>query len=141
VLIYLDSNIVVYLVEDMPDFTPQADALVASFADEGHQLAVSHLVRMECRTGAMLSGDPAVLEAYDEFFADVQHQVLELTSAVFDLAAELRARYRIAAMDVLHLATAVIAGCDAFATDDRHLPSLPDLPIVPLPSAGTFREA
>jgi predicted nucleic acid-binding protein len=141
VLIYLDSNIVIYLVEDMPDFTPRADALVASLADGGHQLAVSHLVRMECRTGAMLSGAPAILEDYDEFFADVQHQVLELTSAVFDLAAELRAQHGIAAMDALHLATALVAGCDAFATNDDHLPSLPELPIVPLPSAGTLREA
>lgn len=140
-LIYLDSNIVVYLVEDMPVFSPQADALIASLADEGHWLAVSHLVRMECRTGAMLSGDPALLGDYDEFFADVRHQVLELPSEVFDLAAELRARHRIAAVDALHLATAVVAGCDAFATNDRHIPSLPNMPVIPLPSAAASPEA
>jgi predicted nucleic acid-binding protein len=52
------------------------------------------------------------------------------------LAAQLRARTGIRVPDTLQLAAALSAGCTAFVTNDRALPSLPGLPVVQLGAVG-----
>ncbi|WP_295455473.1 PIN domain-containing protein [uncultured Thiodictyon sp.] len=44
-----------------------------------------------------------------------------LSRPVFDLATDLRARYRLKTADAMHLAAAIIYGCDEFWTNDRRL--------------------
>jgi predicted nucleic acid-binding protein len=129
-LIYLDSNIVVYLVEDVPHFGPRTAALVAQLADRGDQLAVSHLVRMECKVGALSRGDVALLQDYVTFFSGIALRVLELPSEVFDRAAELRASSSLGAMDALHLAAAIVGGCEVFLTNDQRLAAFPDISVM-----------
>jgi len=40
---------------------------------------------------------------------------------IAEQAARLRAQYRLRTPDAIHIATAMIAGCDAFLTNDRDL--------------------
>lgn len=47
--------------------------------------------------------------------------ILEVDSRVAVRAAELRARLQIKPMDALHVATAIVAGAEAFLTNDRRL--------------------
>lgn len=133
-LIYLDSNIVVYLVEDLTEFSPQAAGMVARLADQGHRFAVSHLVRMECRVGALRSDDPSLIQAYESFFDAVKYRILDFPSEVFDHAADIRATHRVAALDALHLAAAVAGGCDAFLTNDTSLASFDEIAVILLSS-------
>lgn len=53
------------------------------------------------------------------FFAAVGS--LPVTTAVFDRAAELRAHHNIRTPDAIHLAAALIHGCDEFWTNDDRL--------------------
>lgn len=74
---------------------------------------------MECRVGAYQLGDAELLRRYDDFFA--RTTMFSMTAAVFDRAAELRARHRIKTPDALHLAAALEHGCDEFWTNDDRL--------------------
>jgi predicted nucleic acid-binding protein len=132
-LIYLDSNVVIYMVEQFAELTLRASGAVASLADQGHTFAVSHLVRMECRVGPLLRGDEGLLEEHEAFLARMVSETLDLPAQAFDRAAQIRAAYRIPALDALHLAAAVEGECGAFLTNDAALACFPDLDVILLP--------
>ena len=129
-LIYLDTNIVVYLVERPLDLGSRATALITELKARGDQFAISHVVRMECKVKPLASRDHHQLGAYDAFFAGGALLTLELTGEVFDRAAEIRAFHSLRALDALHLAAALVGGCEAFLTNDARLSSFPDLRVM-----------
>jgi hypothetical protein len=49
VIVCLDSNVVIYLVENDPAWGPKAANRVAALRANGDELAVSDLTRLECR--------------------------------------------------------------------------------------------
>ncbi len=132
-LIYLDTNIVIYLVEQPPGLGPRATARINTLYSAGDQAAVSDLVRMECRVRPLALSDAVTLGEFDTFFASADVQVLALTAAVWDRAAEVRAQYRFRALVAIHLAAAVEHGCDVFLTNDVRLSSFPDVSVEVLP--------
>jgi predicted nucleic acid-binding protein len=56
--------------------------------------------------------------------------VLEIDRDIARLAADLRARYRVATADGLQLATALKTGAAAFLTNDRRLQRVQDLAVL-----------
>jgi predicted nucleic acid-binding protein len=133
VLVYLDSNIVIYLIEQPAQFGPRASARIAKLAAAGDRLVVSDLTRLECRGNAVASGDQATLAQYDAFFSQAVERVMPLTTAVVDRATIIRGQYRFKTPDAVHLAAAVEAGCQVFLTNDFRLSAFPDLTVEPLP--------
>lgn len=117
--VYLDSCIVIYLLEGSPQL--QQGIAGALEADEGRapHIRVSDLTRLECRVGPLRRADHLLLAEYDAFFAQRQVICLALTAAVFDLAAELRAQYKLKTPDALHLAAAIRGSCDEIWTGDE----------------------
>jgi predicted nucleic acid-binding protein len=130
--VYLDSNIVISLIEGG---SAEKSALVARLGElagaEGC-CVVTDLVRLECRVKPMAIGDAALLRDYDQYFASPDVAVAALTASTYDRATEIRARYRFAVADSLHLAAAIEAGCQVFVTGDTQLAGFPDIRIAPL---------
>src|SRR5258708_3784388 len=83
---------------------------------------LSDLVRLECRVGPLRQGDQATLARFDQFFASAF--IGPLTSAIYDLATELRASHRFKTPDALHVAAAIIHGCEEFWTNDHRLKAI-----------------
>lgn len=119
--VYLDSNIVVYLIEQRPDFGPRASSHLAELQACAGEIVVSDLTRFECRFYPLSLGDYATLQLYDEFFEASAVHVISLTTSVCDRATEIRARRRFKTPDALHLAAAIEAGCERFLTNDLRL--------------------
>lgn len=113
-MIYLDSCIVVYLVEKHPAFYAQLDRSLRQHAPIG--FAISPLVVLECLVGPLKQGDAALGERYERFFTAVTS--LPNDEAVFREAAWLRAHFGIKTPDALHLAVANRNGCMQFWTND-----------------------
>ena len=101
--VYLDSCIVIYLIEGNPENRAAAEAALQAHPPAA--TVVSDLVRLECRVGPLRKGDHVLLERFDNFFASTA--VMPLGSAVYDLAAELRAQHRIKTPDAIHAAAAI----------------------------------
>jgi uncharacterized protein len=129
VLIFLDSNIVIYLIEQPADWGIAASARVETILDAGDQMVVSDLVRMECRVRPLALHDSQGLADFDEFFASEKLQVAPITAATCDRAAAIRAKQRFRPLDALHLAAAIESGCAGFLTHDQRLSGFPDIPI------------
>jgi predicted nucleic acid-binding protein len=123
-IVYLDTNIVIYAVEQNPVFGPKARTRLATARAAGDTLMISDLTRMECLVGPLKSGDAAVEADFRTFFAVTN--VVAVTAAVCDRAARIRASHNFRPMDALQLA-AVEHGASIFLTADARLRSFTGL--------------
>ncbi len=132
-LFYLDTAILIYFIEQKGTFQARAAQRLARLQAAGGEVAISDLVRMECRVGPLRSGDVSGLADFDAFFANPDVRIVPLTHAVFDRAAEIRARYSFKTPDSIHLAAAIEPGCDRFLTHDARLSRFTGITIEILP--------
>ena len=102
-LIFLDTNIIIYLIEQPALWGSRAMARIVTIRAMGHPMAVSDLVRLECRVKPLSQGMATVLADYDKFFAASDVRVITLTTAVIDRATMIRSRHGYKLADALHL--------------------------------------
>ena len=115
---YLDAAPIIYLIEQSQPF---ATAIRSKLAAPGIVPLTSELARLECRVKPMRDGNQALLQDFDDYFANTIAEIFPLTRDVADLATEIRAQYNFKTPDSLHLAAAVISNCDIFMTNDQRL--------------------
>jgi predicted nucleic acid-binding protein len=126
-IIYLDTNIVIYTVEYNPIFGPKVRTRLATARTAGDSLMISDLTRMECLVGPLKSGDSNVEADFHAFFSVTN--VIHITAAVCDRAARIRATHSFKSMDALQLAAGVEHGASIFLTADAQLKSFTGLTI------------
>jgi uncharacterized protein len=121
--ICLDTNCVIYLVEKNPLWTPKIVTRLAAAKAAGDTLAVSDLARSECLICPLNDGDAAVLADYQRFFSSSAVEMLPMTAAVCERAAEIRVASALKNKlpDALHLAAALEHGYGLFLTNDGPL--------------------
>jgi hypothetical protein len=78
-LIYLDSCLVIYLVENHPRWGERIAGAIARV--EAERFSISSLVKCECLVGPMKRGDPALEHAYSQLFD--QFALLPLPDPVY----------------------------------------------------------
>jgi predicted nucleic acid-binding protein len=87
---------------------------------------------MECRVLPVRLGDLQLLSDYEAFFSIQIHEIVPLDAQVMDKATDIRAFYRFGVADSIHLAAAVVSGCDAFLTNDLRLANFGELQVMTL---------
>jgi predicted nucleic acid-binding protein len=132
-MIYLDSNIVIYAVEQPPPFGPKAMARLGAARASGDRFTVGDSTRLECRCQPLRRKDAGLLRLFDIFFAAPDMRVVPLPTAVFDRATTIRADFKYRLPDALHLAAAVESACDVFLTNDARLAGFKDISVEVLP--------
>lgn len=115
-MIYLDSCILIYAVEDGP-FTERVRHAIEDAADT--VFAISPLVELECLVGPLRVKDLGLVDRYRDRFREFRS--LEADRDAYLRAAELRAAHGLKTVDALHLAIAQLAGCEALWTNDDRL--------------------
>lgn len=119
--IYLDTCVVIYLVERHPLYSTTIESRIQSLAS--FNLCYTSLVRMECLIKPYRTQDSALLQLYETYLG--AQLLLELSSDVFDSAAQLRANHpKLKTPDAIHLAAAQHHGCAEFWTNDDRLNSI-----------------
>jgi predicted nucleic acid-binding protein len=120
-IVFLDSNVVIYYIECDPYWGPKVEDRLRKIAADKDMLATSDAVRLETLIGPFQSGDTAVLADYQKFFNSSGIQMLPVTAAVWEQAARIRAGFKLPVLDSIHLATAIEHGCGLFLTNDLQL--------------------
>lgn len=90
---YLDTNCIIYFVENHPLWWPKVVARIVALRAAKDDLAVGGLSRAECLVGPFKNCDAGLESRYRAFFSDPDFRVLEMTAAVCERAARLRAVY------------------------------------------------
>jgi predicted nucleic acid-binding protein len=127
--VYLDTNCVIYFVENHPIWCPKVTARIAKCRLASDDVAVGDLARAECLVGPFKSGDSGLEARYRAFFSDPDVRVLPLTAAVFERGARMRVAYSLKLPDALHVATAIEHGCGLILTADATLARCSDIPV------------
>jgi predicted nucleic acid-binding protein len=133
VLIYLDANVVIYLIEQPLAWGPRAAAYVAAMKANADQIVLSDLHRLECLVAPLGAGAVHRVAQFNAFFASADVRMVSLTPAVCERAATIRANHRFRPLDALHLAAAVEHGCARFVSNDMRLSTFTDISVVRLP--------
>lgn len=116
-LIYLDSCLLIYAIENDPVRGDQVRRAIAGEAADA--FAISPLVQMECLVKPIGSADLGLQLRYENALTALFR--LQLSESVFMLATQLRARLGLKTPDALHLACAQHYGCAALWTNDERL--------------------
>ena len=114
-MVYLDSCIAIYLIEEHEQYLPAIDRHLA----DDIEICISDLVVLECLVKPLRDkNEPLIAKFKNEFEGFV---TLQLSSDVYVVAAKLRAEFGIKVPDALHLACALHHGCTEFWTNDDRL--------------------
>lgn len=133
----IDSSVVIYFVERHPTFHAMSRPLFVAAAERTRELATSSLTLLEVLVKPYKSGDPETALKYESILMDSSGLLLvNLDRDQLRTAARLRALYGVRTPDALQLAAALSAGCSAFVTNDRRIPSVRGLPVVQLPDVN-----
>ena len=119
--VYLDSVVIIYYLDHTGYLQTTTARRLAALRLADDQVVVSDLVRMECRVLPVRHGDRIRLTRFDGFFAHAGVEKIEITTAVFDRATQIRATHGYRTIDSINLAAAVEGGCDVFLTNDQRL--------------------
>ena len=132
-LTYLDTVILIYLLDYVGHFQVRAANWISASSAAGKLLAVSDLSRFECRVGPIRSGNVQRLAEFDGFFVQPDVRLVPLPGAVFDRATVIRANHGFKIADAIHLAAAIESGCDRFLTNDLRLARFTGIAVEILP--------
>ena len=124
--LYLDTAPVIYVVEQVPDFSKK---ILHYIQKPDIELVVSDLTWMECRVKPLTENNETLLADYDKFFSQSIMEIVELSRRVLERAAHIRSQYNIKTPDAIHLGAAIISKCDIFLTNDRRLERFKDIRI------------
>ena len=116
-LIYLESSIVIYLVERHPLYSSRIEHALAEV--KGATLATSRLVELEVLVKPLQEGRAETAALYRDFLSAMQ--LLPITDETFERALSLRVLHRLKTPDALHLALAQQYSCERFWTNDSRL--------------------
>ncbi len=116
---YLDSAVIIYLVEKIEPFFSQSRSKLAT---PDQERVTSELSRMEVRIKPLRVGETELVKAFDIYFDAAFAEVAILSRDILEKAADLRAKYSwLKTPDAIHLAAAIESRCDVFLTNDHRL--------------------
>lgn len=130
--VYLDSNVLIYLLEDSPTWGARAGALLRACASRQVDAVVGDAVVAEVMVGALRSPGEELSRQTAELFSDGPLAVVSHDRSMFLEAARIRAQLGGQLLDALHIATAMAAGCDAVISHDARMPRLTEMPVLRL---------
>jgi len=130
----LDTAIFVYYIEENEAFLPLVSSIFEEVAAGRREVVTSSLTLLEVLVVPYRAGNLALAERYETYLSRSRGvRLVDIGRPELRMAAQLRALHAsIRTPDALQLAAGLSAGCHAFVTNDRDLPSVGGLEVVQL---------
>ncbi|MBY0526063.1 MAG: type II toxin-antitoxin system VapC family toxin [Gemmataceae bacterium] len=137
-LIYVDTNALIYRVERIEPYLT-ASAPLWDALDAGHcQVGTSELTLFEVLVKPLRDGNHALAALYRNVLHGTSGlSCLPINVPLLEAAAQLRARHGLTTPDAIHAATALLASCTLFVTNDPTFRSVPGLQVAVLGEIAT----
>lgn len=131
--IYIDTAPLIYYVEANPDYVDLMDAILTWLEQHHQQVVLSTLTLTETLVKPMQANDADLQTAYRDLILNTHHvTTYPINVTIAERAAMLRANYKLRTPDAIHLATAILHGCDAFLTNDHKLKRVAEITVLVL---------
>ena len=131
-LLFLDTAPVIYHVEGVALYQPLTDFVFRCVTSGTIEVATSPITLAECLVHPLRKQDTALAQQFRRAITGGAHTRYASLDAAAESAALLRARYNLSLTDAFQIAAALVAGCDAFLTNDLDLKRVVELPILVL---------
>ena len=127
----LDTAVFIYFIEEDPTFLPLVEGIFLAI-DAGSLLAVtSTLTLLETLVVPIRAGNQRLADRYEVLLSQSRGLYLvDLDRPLLRRAAEVRAVSGLKTPDALQVAAALQAGCTAFVTNNRQIPSIAGLRVL-----------
>ncbi len=120
--IYLDTNILIFAIESREPWFKVLLPLFEAFDRGSIRAITSELTVAEVLTQPISAGDQDLISKYRELLAfDSSVETIPVDRAILMRAATIRGRLKLKLVDAIHIATARLASCDHFMTQDARL--------------------
>ena len=120
--VYLDTNLYIYLFEGLEEYRRCMVDLTAEIDRLDATVIASELIFTELLPRPVRDGRQELVEAYLELMQRTPRVTLvPVDRQVILRAVHLRADFGLRSMDALHVATALVHGCETFLTNDERL--------------------
>lgn len=129
--VYVDANVVIYSVEKVEPYYTALQPLWAAAQASSISLISSELLLLETLVKPLQQADRVSEAGYRALLlASNELRLMPITMPILDSAARLRATTGLRTPDAIHAATALLAGCVLFATNDTGFTRVAGLPVV-----------
>lgn len=127
----LDSNVLIYLLEDSGKLGQSAGALLDAIARGEAVGILSAIVLTEACAGPAKAGDMTLVERVaDELRSLENTEIVDVSADIAVDGAVIRGARLVSTPDAIHLASARAAGATAFVTNDRRIKPSPQLDVL-----------
>lgn len=131
----IDTAIFIYFIEEDARYISLIAPLFEAADAGGIEIVTSALTLLEVLVVPYRAGNAALAERYEAVLTRGRGiRMIDLSRDHLRRAVQMRASTGVATPDALQLAAALMARCAAFVTNDRRLPSNPDLKVLQLSS-------
>lgn len=131
--LFLDTAPVIYYIEGDTNYLAHADIVFNALDNLALSAVASPITLAECLIVPLRNAEENIRKAFLELILDSQNIHFHPSDETIALkAAELRAKYNLTLTDAFQIATALVAECDAFLTNDIALKRVKELNIVVL---------
>lgn len=83
-IVALDANIVIYLIETNPTWTPKATTRVTSLRMAGDEIAFCDAGRLECLIKPLALGNATDIATYKAFFSSPHVKMLPVSATIWE---------------------------------------------------------
>jgi predicted nucleic acid-binding protein len=122
--IFLDTNFFIYLIQGTGPQSARTKYLRNAFSLRRDEILTSVMTLGELLVQPMRDGDFALVQSFKRILRSPGITVLPFLDNAAEIFAKLRADKNIKPPDAIQLATAAVAGCDLFLTNDERLRSV-----------------
>lgn len=129
----LDTQVFIYFIEENERFLRLVKPLFEAIDHGTLRAATSALTLMEVLVVPYRNGNSALADRYEALLTRSRGlRCVDIDRSVLKAAAQLRANFKLKPPDAIQVATALVARCSAFLTNDRRIPPIPGLKILQL---------
>ena len=130
-VVSLDSAPLIYFIEENPTYLEMTDAFFEAMVRGEFRVVTSVVTLLEVLVYPLRQGNRILAQQYrDILFNEAGLTTIEVSPAIAEVAAQLRATYNLQTPDSIQMATAISGGASLFLTNDARLPSLPGLEVL-----------
>lgn len=127
----IDTAPLIYYLEEHPTYLPLVDPFFNALARGELHAVTSTVTLIEVLTQPLRFGNTALAAQYRSLLLNNEAiTVREVSVAIAEEAARLRATYALRTPDAVQLAAAIVADASAFLTNDARLAAVTDLQVV-----------
>ena len=120
--VYLDSNLYIYVFEGVETYRTRMVELLSVIDSRDIVVIASELLFTEILPRPVKEGRQDLVERYLDLVRNTPRiHLVSVDRSVILRSVHLRAEFGLRSMDALHLATALVHGCETFITNDRRL--------------------